>query len=582
MTDARFLLRIVLLVAALMMVPAGSAWADETSAGEVAGSYLIQLQSGGDYPDCSTVHVGDVVTVSEVGSNDLELALPSGQSWSLAATATRAAADASWTGSDGVSLHYTAKSPVDLATVIYVDGEFGCVDGFSGWRVGGPTTKPDSQATESETAASGEDGSSVLVPLLIGGGVVVAVGAAVAFGVGRSRPAASTAGAPAGPGGPGGPPAVPSSGVVDTRVISGEDALKTLWDAAHPGVRYNPNVPLMAPKGGFPPGISGGGFVVRPDGTIDTSQPIGLVVEWKHPATPPTNHWLRPPPGIFSGATLGTALGGVNVPAKPVTGPDGQTYVEVPENLPPNLGGGAYGTKKIGDQTVFDPDSPIWVSEWAPPPPPPPPIPPPPPPPVPPPLPPVPPPPPVQVGPPPPPPPTAVPPPVEVLPPTPPPPPDPQSTPATDPGRDQRVQRAMDDLKRSMDEGKEERRITAVGQGRLDTLKFIGNLADAGVNIVTGLMGPAGRGANLGYTFITGVMKGVAERKGGGNITVNVAKDIGLNLLLDKLPGGAKGTKVIKDALAQSGAGKEVLRGVSNTVIGDAAGNAIDKSFKKR
>lgn len=574
MTDARFLLRIVLiLVGALMMVPAASAWADE--AGEVAGTYRIQIQSGGDYPDCSTVHVGDVVTVSQVGSNDLELALPSGESWSLAATGTN------WTGSDGVSLGFTAKSPVDGTTRIAVNGEFGCTAGFSATRVGGPPSNPDSQSTESETdsetAASGEDGSSVLVPLLIGGGVVVAVGAAVAIGVGRSGPAAATAGGPAGPAGP----AAPSSGVVDTRVISGEEALKTLWDAAHPGVRYNPNVPLMAPKGGFPPGISGGGFVVRPDGTIDTSQPIGLVVEWKHPATPPTNRWLRPTPGIFSGATLGTALGGVNVPAKPVTGPDGQTYVEVPENLPPNLGGGAYGTKKIGDQTVFDPDSPIWVSEWAPPPPPPPPIPPPPRPPVPPPLPPVPPPPPVQVGPPPPPPPTAVPPPVEVLPPTPPPPPDPQSTPATDPGRDQRVQTAMDDLKRSMDEGKEERRITAVGQGRLDTLKSIGNLADAGVNIVTGLMGPAGRGANLGYTFITGIMKGVAERKGGGNITVNVAKDIGLNLLLDKLPGGAKGTKVIKDALAQSGAGKEVLRGVSNTVIGDAAGNAIDKSFKK-
>ncbi len=576
-SEARFLLRIVLiLVAALMMVPAGSAWADE--AGEVAGTYRIQLQSGGDYPDCSTVHVGDVVTVSQVGSDALELALPSGQSWSLAATGT------SWTGFEGVSLDFTAKSPVDGATTIAVDGEFGCTDSFVAWRVGGPPSNPDSQSAESETAASGEDGSSVLVPLLIGGGVVVAVGAAVAFGVGRSRPAASTASAPAGSGGPGGPPAAPSSGVVDTRVISGEDALKTLWDAAHPGVRYNPNVPLMAPKGGFPPGISGGGFVVRPDGTIDTSQPIGLVVDWKHPASPPTNRWLRPTPGIFSGASLGTALGGVNVPAKPVTGPDGQTYVEVPENLPPNMAGGAYGTKKIGDQTVFDPDSPIWVSEWAPPPPPPPPlppIPPPPVPPVPPPLP-VPPSPPVQVGPPPPPPPTAVPPPVEVQPPIPTPPPIPQSTPATDPGRDQRVQRAMDDLKRSIDEGKEERRITAVGQGRLDTLKFIGNLADAGVNIVTGLMGPAGRGANLGYTFVTGIMKGVAERKGGGNITVNVAKDIGLNLLLDKLPGGAKGTKVIKDALAQSGAGKEVLRGVSNTVIGDAAGNAIDKSFKKR
>lgn len=65
MSDARFLLRIVLiLVAALMMVPTGSAWADETGAGEVAGSYRIQIQSGGDYPDCSTVHVGDVVAIS--------------------------------------------------------------------------------------------------------------------------------------------------------------------------------------------------------------------------------------------------------------------------------------------------------------------------------------------------------------------------------------------------------------------------------------------------------------------------------------------------------------------------------------
>ena len=104
MTDARFLLRIVLLlVAALMMVPAGSAWADE--AGEVAGTYRIQIQSGGDYPDCSTVHVGDVVTVSQVGSNDLELALPSGQSWSLAATGT------SWTGSEGVSLVSQPRAP---------------------------------------------------------------------------------------------------------------------------------------------------------------------------------------------------------------------------------------------------------------------------------------------------------------------------------------------------------------------------------------------------------------------------------------------------------------------------------------
>ena len=128
-----------------MMLPSGNAWADETGAGDVAGSYRIQIQSGGDYADCSTVHRDDVVTVSQVGSNDLELTLPSGESWQLTPTerGTVPGTLASWKGSGDVrTLDFHGPEighPRGNTDTISIGGQFGCQDGFTAWRVGGPT-----------------------------------------------------------------------------------------------------------------------------------------------------------------------------------------------------------------------------------------------------------------------------------------------------------------------------------------------------------------------------------------------------------------------------------------------------------
>lgn len=167
------------------------------------------------------------------------------------------------------------------------------------------------------------------------------------------------------------PPAPPLGNVVDSRVVSGGDARRTLWAATHPADQpYDPNAPQLAPTGGFPPGISGGGFSTRPDGTIDPHQPIALVVDWSHPATPPTDQWLTPPGKGFDATTLASTLQqNFGLPTQTVTGPDGKTYVKVPDNLPPNVAGSAYGTKTVGGQSVFDPNGPILISHWPAPPP---------------------------------------------------------------------------------------------------------------------------------------------------------------------------------------------------------------------
>lgn len=133
-----------------------------------------------------------------------------------------------------------------------------------------------------------------------------------------------------------------------------------------------------------------------------------------------------------------------------------------------------------------------------------------------------------------------------------------------------------------MEEGQEARRVTKINEERRDTLKFVNKVAGWGVNVVTGLLGPAGKPIGYGFSLINGIAMGVAEGKGRENITFGVAVDIGLSAGLDLLPGGVTtGTKVIKEALGQSGAGKEVLRGSANSVIGNYLGDQVDKRYQK-
>ncbi|MDT5354250.1 MAG: hypothetical protein QOJ56_2782 [Mycobacterium sp.] len=442
-------------------------------------------------------------------------------------------------------------------------------------------------------------GTSTVLGSAVAGGAASAAGAVAggflggvaALGPGAPVPA-PPGGIPLGPGAPGGqvpPGGPPGGGVVDQRVISGDDARRTLWAAAHPGIPYDPNVPLVAPKGGFPPGISGGGFTVRPDGTIDPNQPIGLVVDWQHPASPPRTQWLHPPPGGFDGGALASALGGYGVPAQQVTGPDGKTYVKVPENLPPNLAGGAYGTKNVGGQTVFDPNGPIMISHWpAPPPSPPvPPVvqvaPPPPVPPVvqvgpPPPVPPV-----VQVGPPPPAPPSARPPiPPPVVPTPRPPPPPPTPSPVPDPARAAAIQDAQDDLAREMRQGQRLRREAATNNRIRQFFGGTSVLADTGVNIVTNLMGPAGRLPNYAYTAIKDLAGGLVAKQSWGKIAAHIAADEAVNFGFNLIPGGVGGPSaglktLASKALAQQGARVAVGTAPANVLVSQKIGQAIDR-----
>lgn len=155
--------------------------------------------------------------------------------------------------------------------------------------------------------------------------------------------------------------------VIDERVISGDDAHRRLWEALHPGTAYNPKVPIPWPTS-LPPGVTGIGASPRtlPDGSvvIDTDQPVAVVEEWAHPADPPTTHRLDPPGGEFDPVKLAEDLARLGATPKTFTGADGRTHVEVPENLPANWAGGAFGTESIDGRTVIDPRRPVVALTW--------------------------------------------------------------------------------------------------------------------------------------------------------------------------------------------------------------------------
>src|SRR4051812_22960082 len=89
-------------VAALIFLPSPSALADVT--GEMAGSWKIDTPSGHTPPACLNIAEDDVVTISEVGSNELTLTFPSGESFQLTPTAPKSSgALASWIGSGDVT-----------------------------------------------------------------------------------------------------------------------------------------------------------------------------------------------------------------------------------------------------------------------------------------------------------------------------------------------------------------------------------------------------------------------------------------------------------------------------------------------
>ena len=90
-------------LAALILLPSETALAQVTGAGDVAGSWKIETPSGHAPDACMNIAEGDVVTIGEVGSNELKLTLPSGESFQLTPTAPKASgALASWIGSGDV------------------------------------------------------------------------------------------------------------------------------------------------------------------------------------------------------------------------------------------------------------------------------------------------------------------------------------------------------------------------------------------------------------------------------------------------------------------------------------------------
>ena len=155
--------------------------------------------------------------------------------------------------------------------------------------------------------------------------------------------------------------------VTDERVISGDDAIKKIWEAANPGKPYDPTTPVPWPTD-LPPGVKGiaGNPKTLPNGqvVIDPDQPVAVVEEWTHPATPPVTNQMDPPPMGFDPNKLAGDLTNLGADPKLHTGSDGNTYVEVPENLPPNWGGGSFGTKQVDGKTVFDPNRPIVTQTW--------------------------------------------------------------------------------------------------------------------------------------------------------------------------------------------------------------------------
>lgn len=155
--------------------------------------------------------------------------------------------------------------------------------------------------------------------------------------------------------------------VTDERVISGDDARQRIWEASNPGVPYDPTAPLPWPND-LPPGIKGiaGNPRTLPNGQVvlDPDQPIAVVENWTHPATPPVTGQLDPPAGGFDPNKLAGDLKGLGADPRLHTGSDGNTYVEVPENLPENWAGGSFGTKEVDGKTVFDPNRPIVTQTW--------------------------------------------------------------------------------------------------------------------------------------------------------------------------------------------------------------------------
>ncbi|MEV0466117.1 hypothetical protein AB0I30_34405 [Nocardia tengchongensis] len=156
------------------------------------------------------------------------------------------------------------------------------------------------------------------------------------------------------------------STVVESRVISGDEARRKLWQASHPaGQPYDPNK-LYPPAGDFPPGISGGGFSTLPDGRIDPAAPFALTVDWTHPAQDPTDlPPINPPTGGFRGQEAKSLVNQLTKLGWPVqlVKIGGVDYVQVPENLPERFSAATWGTRVVGGKTVIG-DSPIVISYW--------------------------------------------------------------------------------------------------------------------------------------------------------------------------------------------------------------------------
>jgi hypothetical protein len=107
-------------------------------------------------------------------------------------------------------------------------------------------------------------------------------------------------------------------------------------------------------------------------------------------------------------------------------------------------------------------------------------------------------------------------------------------------------------------------------------------LADTGVNVVTNLMGPAGRPLNYGYTAVKDIIGGLTAHQSWGQIGAHVVADEFINFGFNLIPGGvgpsSLGTKtLVAKALAQEGAKVAVVTGPANTLISQQVGKAIDR-----
>lgn len=202
-------------------------------------------------------------------------------------------------------------------------------------------------------------------------------------GLGGAAGGGSSAGGNGGSGGGSGaiPPAPVGGTVIDTRVVGGPEAIQEIINNGGTLIT-TPEGTFLVPPENFPPGFHGGGWdsveITDPTTgrTINAIPPGGeaaVVIDWPHPSGPPVDSWVDP------NSLIGRGFPTVNI--------GGTTYVQPPENLPPNMAGGAWGTTDIPDPnhpgetiTVINPNEPTWVSEWppgsAPPPPPPPSLPP--------------------------------------------------------------------------------------------------------------------------------------------------------------------------------------------------------------